>query len=134
MPQLPLNIIMITLLTALMLSCPLSSVSAEAARANATIPQNLPAALTASASSPPVPPTQDSNGSAPKEEEKIDAFPNMAAKVLCDFFGLPNSKPDTDRDEDDYCDLRTQESTVTHKWAKHFHVEHLTLVSGKLWW
>src|SRR5262245_41181138 len=83
----PLTRIMIALLTALTLSCPLSSVLAEG--------------------------------------EKTDAFPNMAAKLLYDFFGLPNLTSDKNRDEGDYCVLTKQESTATHTWAKQYHVEHL---------
>src|SRR5262249_20709807 len=57
--------------------------------------------------------------------EKTDAFPNMAAKLLYDFFGLPNLTSDKNRDEGDYCVLTKQESTATHTWAKQYHVEHL---------
>jgi hypothetical protein len=83
---------MISLLMALTLSCPLSTVLAKG--------------------------------------EKTDAFPNRAAQLLCDFFGLPNrpsdqDQSDQDRDEGDYCLLTWQESTVTHNWAKQYHVEHL---------
>src|SRR5262245_41560121 len=87
----PLNIVMISLLMALTLSCPLSSVLADG--------------------------------------EKTDAFHNTAAKLLCDFFGLPNrpsdnDQSDQDRDEGDYCDLTGNEHIVT-QGGKQYHVEHL---------
>jgi len=120
----PLNIIMIALLTALTLSCPLSNVLAEGAQHNPTVPQNLPAALTVPTSSPQVPPMQDSLSSDPKEEEKSTTAQNEAVQLLCDFFGLPNLTSDKNRDEGDYCDLTGNESSVTHG-GKQYHVEHL---------
>jgi hypothetical protein len=78
---------MISLLTALTLSCPLSTVLAEG--------------------------------------EKTDALHNMAAKLLCDFFGLPNRPSDKDRNEGDHCVLAGIERGVTQNGAMPYQVEHL---------